>query len=57
MVLTARKAAKYKNVLRRPIAAGHKLKGRSLSLNMVLALRKSEGRIDGIVSLNIAPSS
>ena len=44
MVLTAKKAAKYKNVLRRSIAAGHngyKQKCSSSTLDMAVAVRKS----------------
>ena len=44
MVLTAKKAAKDKNVLRRSIAAGHNLKDSSSTLDMAVAVRKSIGK-------------
>ena len=44
MVLTAKKAARHKIVLRRSIAASHGLKGISLFLEMAEVVRKSIGK-------------
>ena len=43
-VLTAKKAAKYKNVLRRSITAGHKLRAVFLVLEVVAVVREFTGK-------------
>lgn len=44
MVLTAQKAANDKNVVRNSIAAGHKLKGSSSTLEMTVVVERSIGK-------------